>query len=138
MPCVTHLSPEKRRENWGWGVERGGKGGENQFHYTLITTYSSGRHLCTDPLLANSAALALAASVCVRATLVCARRDVNATFVHVSSRSSFVSLSSIITHICIVPPCSFQTLSLLSTRHFRPAAIRPLYHEQHKQIQLTG
>lgn len=22
---------------------------ENQFHYTLITTYSSGRHLCSDP-----------------------------------------------------------------------------------------
>lgn len=27
---------------------------ENQFHYTLITTYSSGRHLCTDPVPANS------------------------------------------------------------------------------------
>lgn len=41
--------------------------GENQFHYTLITTYSSGRHLCTDPLLAHSATLALVSlCVCVR------------------------------------------------------------------------
>lgn len=21
MPCVAHLSPEKRRESWGWGYE---------------------------------------------------------------------------------------------------------------------
>jgi len=28
--------------------------GGNQFHFTLITTYSSGRHLCTDPVVANS------------------------------------------------------------------------------------
>lgn len=45
--------------------------GENQFHYTLITTYSSGRHLCTDPLLAHSAMLALV-SVCV-CVCVCVR-----------------------------------------------------------------
>lgn len=45
--------------------------GENQFHYTLITTYSSGRHLCTDPVLANSAALALSVPVCVLLAFVC-------------------------------------------------------------------
>lgn len=49
---------------WGWGGGGGKRGmmGENQFHYTLITTYSSGRHLCTDPVLANSA---LSQCVCV-------------------------------------------------------------------------
>lgn len=45
--------------------------GENQFHYTLITTYSSGRHLCTDPELANSAALALSVPVCVCSCVRC-------------------------------------------------------------------
>lgn len=41
------------------------KVGGNQFHYTLITTYSSGRHLCTDPLLAKSAAQDLSFPRCV-------------------------------------------------------------------------
>lgn len=56
---VEEMEEEEESECVG-----GGMMGENQFHYTLITTYSSGRHLCTDPLLANSATLALV-SLCV-------------------------------------------------------------------------
>ena len=66
---VLHTwAPEKRREEEEEEEEeeveerRGGWWGENQFHYTLITTYSSGRHLCTDP---EPAELSVPVCVCV-------------------------------------------------------------------------
>lgn len=51
VPCGGHLSPEKRGSIGGVEEDKGKRGmmEENPFHYTLITTYSSGRHLCTDP-----------------------------------------------------------------------------------------
>lgn len=60
MPCVRHLSPEKRGSTGRVEEEeeeeeaKRGMMEENQFHYTLITTYSSGRHVCTDPGRANA------------------------------------------------------------------------------------
>lgn len=96
--------------------------GENQFHYTLITTYSSGRHLCTDPVLATSAALALSVPVCVFMCLcvsvfvcVCERLSLQVyafmSFYLVPNKIN----SSVMTHMYNLLPCSFQVLSPLQT-----------------------
>lgn len=61
--------------------------GENQFHYTLITTYSSGRHLCTDPVAANSPRVRVHAVVLCIFLLVL--NEINDSIIHIKSYTTY-------------------------------------------------